>query len=105
MLTTMRLSNKPLGPEHGCYMERLKSSLRKFYGRYGNLYKQCQSPPSGMPHHILKLGHIKRPPQSIRLNIDIITELDLLPDYGWCPKSIYDVDVTCEKETLTPQDT
>ena len=38
ILRAMRLSNKLLG--QGYVKERLKSSLRKFYGRYGDLTKQ-----------------------------------------------------------------
>ena len=38
ILRATRLSNKLL--EQGYVKERLKSSLRKFYGRYGDLFKQ-----------------------------------------------------------------
>ena len=38
----MRLSNKLLG--QGYVKERLKSSLKKFYGRYGDLGKQYEVP-------------------------------------------------------------
>ena len=40
ILRAMRLSNKLLG--QGYVKERLKSSLRKFYGRYGDLTKQYE---------------------------------------------------------------
>ena len=40
----MRLSNKLHG--QGYVKKRLKSSLRKFYGRYGDLIKQYRSPSS-----------------------------------------------------------
>ena len=46
ILRAMRLSNKLLG--QGYVKERLKSSLRKFYGRYGDLTKQYEVPLSGM---------------------------------------------------------
>ena len=52
----MRLSNKLLGP--GYVMERLKSSLRKFYGRYGYLTKQYEVPLSRMLRDILDDDHI-----------------------------------------------
>ena len=42
ILRAMRLSNKLLG--QGYVRERLKSSLRKFYGRYGDLTKQYEVP-------------------------------------------------------------
>ena len=43
ILRAMRLSNKLRG--QGYVKERLKSSLRKFYGRYGDLTKQYEVPP------------------------------------------------------------
>ena len=39
--------------------ERLKSSLRKFYGRYGDLTKQYEVPLSRMLHDILDDDHIQ----------------------------------------------
>ena len=42
ILRAVRLSNKLLG--QGYVKERLRSSLRKFYGRYGNLIKQYEAP-------------------------------------------------------------
>ena len=42
ILRAMRLSNKLLGQAY--VKERLKSSLRKFYGRYGDLTKQYEVP-------------------------------------------------------------
>ena len=43
ILRVARLSSKLLG--HGYVMKRLKSSLRKFYGRYGDLIKTLWSLP------------------------------------------------------------
>ena len=40
ILRATRFSNKFL--EQGCINERLKSSLKKFYGRYGDLIKQTK---------------------------------------------------------------
>ena len=57
ILRAMRLSNKLLG--QGYVKERLKSSLRKFYGRYGDLTKQYEVPPSRMLHDILDDDHIQ----------------------------------------------
>ena len=53
ILRTTRLSSKLLG--QGYVMERLKSSLRKFYGRYGDLIKHYEVSLSQMLHDIL--GH------------------------------------------------
>ena len=52
ILREVRLSNKLLG--QGYVKERLKSSLRKFYGRYGDLTKQYEVPLSLMLHDILE---------------------------------------------------
>ena len=43
----------------GYVKERLKSSLRKFYGRYGDLTKQYGVPLSRMLHGILDVDHIQ----------------------------------------------
>ena len=51
ILRAMRLSNKLLG--QGYVKERLRSSLRKFYGRYGDLIKQYEVPLSRMLHNIM----------------------------------------------------
>ena len=57
ILRAVRLSNKLLG--QGYVKERLKSSLRKFYGRYGDLTKQYEAPLSRMLHDILEDDHIQ----------------------------------------------
>ena len=56
VLRAVRLSNKLLG--QGYVKERLKSSLRKFYGRYGDLTKQYETSLSRMLH-ILEDNHIQ----------------------------------------------
>ena len=53
ILSALRLSSKLLG--QGYVMKRLKSSLRKFYGRYGDLIKHYEVSLSQMLHDIL--GH------------------------------------------------
>ena len=53
----VRLSSKLLG--QGYVMERLKSSLRKFYGRYGDLIKHYEVSLSQMLHDILGQDHIQ----------------------------------------------
>ena len=50
----------------GYVMERLKSSLRKFYGRYGDLIKHYEVSFSQMLHDILGHDYIQWHPQLIR---------------------------------------
>ena len=57
ILRAARLSSKLLG--QGYVRERLKSSLRKFYGRYGDLIKHYEVPLSQMLHDILGHGHLQ----------------------------------------------
>ena len=64
ILRAARLSFKLL--RQGYVMERLKSSLRKFYGRYGDLIKHYEVPLSQMLHDILGHDHIQWHPQLIR---------------------------------------
>ena len=60
ILRATRLSNKLL--EQGYVKERLKSSSRKFYGRYGDLIKQYEVSLSQMLNHILWPDHIQWQP-------------------------------------------
>ena len=64
ILRALRLSNKLLG--QGYVKERLRSSLRKFYGRYGDLIKQYEVPLSRMLHDILDDDHLQWHPPLIR---------------------------------------
>ena len=57
ILRVARLSSKLLG--QGYVMERLKSSLRKFYGRYGDLTKHYAVSLSQMLDDILGHDHIQ----------------------------------------------
>ena len=57
ILRAARLSPKLLG--QGYVMKRLKSSLRKFYGRYGDLLKHYAVSLSQMLHEILGHDHIQ----------------------------------------------
>ena len=57
ILRAARLSSKLLG--QGYVRERLKSSLRKFYGRYGDLIKHYEVSLSQMLHDILGHGHLQ----------------------------------------------
>ena len=60
ILSATRLSNKLL--EQGYVKERFKSSLRKFYGRYGDLIKQYEVSLSQMFNDILWPDHIQLQP-------------------------------------------
>ena len=64
ILRAVRLSNKLLG--QGYVKERLRSSLRKLYGRYGDLIKQYEVPLSRMLHDILDDDHLQWHPLLIR---------------------------------------
>ena len=78
--------NKLLG--HGYVKEeRLRSSLRKFYGRYGDLIKQYEVPLSWMLHGILDDDHLQWHPPLIRhyTNFDNITDLDLITKFDFLP--------------------
>ena len=64
ILRAVRLSNKLLG--QGYVKERLRSSLRNFYGQYGDLIKQYEVPLSRMLHDILDDDHLQWHPPLIR---------------------------------------
>ena len=57
ILRAVQLSSKL--PGQGYVMERLKSSLRKFYGRYGDLIKHYEVSLSQMLNDILGQDHIQ----------------------------------------------
>ena len=57
ILRSALLSSKLLG--EGYVIERLRSSLRKFYGRYGDLIKHYEVSLSQMLHDILGHDHIQ----------------------------------------------
>ena len=56
ILMAARLSSKHLG--QGSVMERLKSSLRGFYGRYGDLIRHCEVSLPQILHDILGHDHL-----------------------------------------------
>ena len=64
ILRAVRLSNKLLG--QGYVKERLRSSLRKFYDRYGDLNKHYEVPLSRMLHGILDDNHLQWHPPLTR---------------------------------------
>ena len=87
ILRAARLSSKLLG--QGYVMERLKSSLRKFYGRYGDLIKHYEVSLSQMLHDILGHDHIQWHTQLIRHYTNLRTYywtllpiLTLSPNFG-----------------------
>ena len=88
ILRATRLSSKLLG--QGYVMERLKSSLSKFYGRYGDLIKHYEVSLSQMLHDIWGHDHIQWHPQLIRhctnfrtyYRTGLLPILTLLPNFG-----------------------
>ena len=106
----MRLSNKLLG--QGYVKERLKSSLRKFYGRYGDLTKQYEVPLSRMLHDILDDDHIQWHPPLIGhyTNFWPLPIWTLLPNLTFYLivqgfHRTYATGAACQQRTLTPPDT
>ena len=104
ILRAARLPFKLL--RQGYVMERLKSSLRKFYGRYGDLIKHYEVSLSQMLHDILGHDHIQWHPQLIRHytnfakllpNWTLIPILTLLPNFRGFHR-------TLQRRTLTPPD-
>ena len=65
-LRTTRFLNKRL--EQGYVKERLSSSLRKFYGRYGDLFKQYEFPLSWRLKKFFSLTIYNDNPPLIRLH-------------------------------------
>ena len=76
ILRARRLSSKLL--KQGYLVERLKSSFRKFYGRYGDLIEQYGVTLSRMLNDILTLTNSDFPTdQTFHQFHDLYTELDL----------------------------
>ena len=83
ILRAARLSSKLLG--QGYVMERLKSSLRKFYGRYGDLIKHYEVSLSQMLHDILGHDHIQWHRHLIRHYTNLRTYYQTRLFYRFCP--------------------
>ena len=111
ILMAVRLSNKLLG--QGYVKERLRSSLRKFYGRYGDLIKQYEVPLSRMLHDILDDDHLQWHPPLIRhytnfwhyywswpYNPNLTFYLIARGFHG-----TFATGAACQQRTLTPPDT
>ena len=110
ILRAIRLSNKLRG--QGYVKERLKSSLRKFYGRYGDLTKQYEVPLSRMLHDILDDDHIQWHPPLIGHYTKFWPLLiwTLLPNLTFYLivqgfHRTYATGAACQQRTLTPPDT
>ena len=106
----VRLFNKLLG--QGYVKERLKSSLRKFYGWYGDLTKQYEVPLPQMLHDILDDDHIHWHPPLIRYYTNCWPLLisTLLPNWNFYLieqgfHRTYATGVACQQRTLTAPDT
>ena len=106
----VRLSNKFL--RQGYVSERLKSSLRKFFGRYGDLTKQYEVPLSQIKHDILDDKHKQCQPPLIRhyTNFWPLLIWTLLPNLTFYLivqgfHRIYVTGAACQQRTLTPPDT
>ena len=105
ILKATRLSNKLL--EQGYVMERLKSSLRKCYGRYGDLIKQCEVPLLRMLNNILWPDHIQWQPTSDQILYKAVA-LSLNSTFYRilkCFHRTFAARVACRQGTLTPPDT
>ena len=112
ILRVVRLSNKLHG--QGYVKERLKSSLRKFYGRCGDLTKQYEGPLSRMLHDVLDDYHIIIVTPSIDqtlhqfltiIDLDLNTEFEFLPSCARFPYKTFATGAACQQRTLTPLDT
>ena len=97
ILRVTRLSNKLL--EQGYVTERLKSSLRKFYGRYGDLIKQYEDPLSRMLNDILWPDTMSIPYWS-----DFATNSTIYRILRGFHRT-FATGVACRQGTLTPPDT
>ena len=105
-----RLSSKL--PRQGYVMERLKSSLRKFYGRYGDLIKHYEVSLSQMLHDILDMTIYNdtlnwsdiTPICELITELDFNTDFDLITEVWRFPKNIA-TGAASQRRTLTPPDT
>ena len=111
ILRAVRLSNKLLG--QGYVKERLRSSLRKFYGRYGGSYQTIWGPP--LPNVTRHSGWW---PSTVTPSIDqalhqfltLLLILTLLPNLTFYLIArgfhrTFATGAACQQRTLTPPDT
>ena len=98
ILRATRLSNKLLG--QGYVTERLKSSLKKFYGRCGDLIEQYEVSLSKMLNGILWPDHIQwQPPTDHNLY-----RTRPFTEFEWYHRT-FATGLACRPGTLTPPDT
>ena len=85
ILRAVRLSNKLLG--QGYVKERLRSSIRKFYGRYGDLIKQYEvpSPECYTTFWMMTIYSDTLHWSGITPIFDPITDLDLITEFDFLP--------------------
>ena len=108
ILRAARLSSKLLG--QGYVMERLKSSLRKFHGRYGDLIKHYEVSLSQMLPDIRGHDHIQWHTQMIRHYTNLRTYYRnglyywWLSNFGGFHITLQRVRLS-QQRTLTPPDT
>ena len=99
ILRATRLSNKLL--EQGYVKERLKSSMRKFYGWYGDLNKQHEVSLSQMLNDILWPNHIQWQPPTDQTLYRTWPFYRILSGFH----RTFATGVACRHGTLTPPDT
>ena len=107
----MRLSNKLLG--QGYVKERLRSSLRKFYGRYGDSYQTIWGPP--LPNVTRHSGWWQSTvtpsiDQALHQFLTLLLILTLLPNLTFYLIArgfhrTFATGAACQQRTLTPPDT
>ena len=112
ILRAVRLSNKLLG--QGYVKERLRSSLRKIYGRYGDLIKQYEapSPECYTTFWMMTIYSDTRHWSGTTPIFDPITDLisTLLPNLTFYLiargfQRTFATDAACQQRTLTPPET
>ena len=110
ILRVVRLSKKLLG--QGYVKDRLKSSLRKFYGWYGDLTKQYEVPLYRMLHDTLDDDHIQWHPPLIGhyTNFWPLLIWTLLPNLTFYLivqgfHRTFATGAACQQRTFTPLDT
>ena len=111
ILRAVRLSNKLLG--QGCVKERLGSSLRKFYGRYGDLIKQSEvSPLPKVTRHSGWWPSTVTPSidQALHQFLTLLQIWTLLPNmtFNLIARGFHRTFATgaaCQQRTLTPPET
>ena len=91
--------------KHGYLVERLKSSFRKFYGRYGDLIQQYEVSLSRMLNGIPTLDHSDFPTdQTFHQFNDLYTEFELHQIMSGF-HGAFATRVACQQGTLTLPDT